>query len=361
MFYVSGNEFAAWMPDGTRLGSSRLIGSESTPEAAERMAAAFRSAEREEGGAHDGPGRIRLRNGAAIRPASALFVPTRDVSALLAVCTRLGLDPTGRVFDVAGGFLLKLDRPTAEPIPGATRLRDPGPGLLPARRRRTRPGPARRRGGRPGARGGWSSCRAAVSSLRSQGRDRSRQAPDRAEPRPSRAWDPLPSRDGWPSRFVAIAWNCPMSLPRHSTGNSSRTSAGRRTARSVTTRAGDDGGRTSGSKIPGGAGDPGPRRRRKGRAEGRQRVGRGLCPGVQGLAASFRGLMGQAGAGFSAFREKLQWEWVDHSSLVRKLLHEFREGDPSRALRHAFSMAPADSRQPASRLGQSAAMEPCDL
>ena len=54
--------------------------------------------------------------------------------------------------------------------------------------------------------------------------------------------------------------------------------------------------------------------------------------------------MGQAGAGLSALREKIQWEWVDHSSLVRKLLHEFREGDPSRALRHAFSMAPADPR-----------------
>jgi hypothetical protein len=46
MFFVSGNEFAAWMPDGTRLGSSRLIGSEPTPDAAERFAAAMRSAER---------------------------------------------------------------------------------------------------------------------------------------------------------------------------------------------------------------------------------------------------------------------------------------------------------------------------
>ncbi len=45
------------------------------------------------------------------------------MSALLAVCTRLGLDPSGRVHDVAGGFLLKLDRPPTVPIPGATRLR----------------------------------------------------------------------------------------------------------------------------------------------------------------------------------------------------------------------------------------------
>ncbi|MGP0063261.1 MAG: hypothetical protein ACLQGP_06605 [Isosphaeraceae bacterium] len=45
MFYVSGSEFAAWMPDGTRLGSGRLIGSE-TPGAAERMAAVLQWAER---------------------------------------------------------------------------------------------------------------------------------------------------------------------------------------------------------------------------------------------------------------------------------------------------------------------------
>ena len=50
MFYVSGHEFAAWMPDGTRLGSSRLIGPEPTPGAAERMAAVLRSAERGGGG-----------------------------------------------------------------------------------------------------------------------------------------------------------------------------------------------------------------------------------------------------------------------------------------------------------------------
>jgi hypothetical protein len=49
MFYVAGREFAAWMPDGTRLGSSRLIGGPSTPRAAERWARALRSAETGEG------------------------------------------------------------------------------------------------------------------------------------------------------------------------------------------------------------------------------------------------------------------------------------------------------------------------
>jgi hypothetical protein len=51
MFYLCGKEFAAWLPDGTRLGSSRLIGGEPSRAAAERIAAALRAAERGEGGA----------------------------------------------------------------------------------------------------------------------------------------------------------------------------------------------------------------------------------------------------------------------------------------------------------------------
>jgi tetratricopeptide (TPR) repeat protein len=62
------------------------------------------------------------------------------------------------------------------------------------------------------------------------------------------------------------------------------------------------------------------------------------------VGQSLHGLLGRAGEGLSALKEKLQWEWIDHSALVRKLLREFREGDPSQALRHAFSMAPADPR-----------------
>jgi hypothetical protein len=49
MFYVLGQEFAAWATDGTRLGSSRLIGCESTPHAAEQMARLLRFAEQGEG------------------------------------------------------------------------------------------------------------------------------------------------------------------------------------------------------------------------------------------------------------------------------------------------------------------------
>ena len=50
MFYVNRDEAAAWMPDGTCLGSRRLIGGEATPGAAERIASVLRAAEQREGG-----------------------------------------------------------------------------------------------------------------------------------------------------------------------------------------------------------------------------------------------------------------------------------------------------------------------
>ena len=50
MFFIGDEDFAAWMPDGTCLGTSRLIGGPPTKAAAERIAAALRSAERGEGG-----------------------------------------------------------------------------------------------------------------------------------------------------------------------------------------------------------------------------------------------------------------------------------------------------------------------
>ena len=40
-----------------------------------------------------------------VAAATAIYVPSRDLNLLFAQCARLGLDPTGRLFDVAGGFL----------------------------------------------------------------------------------------------------------------------------------------------------------------------------------------------------------------------------------------------------------------
>ena len=63
--------------------------------------------------------RRRLNRG----PAVALLLPSRDVAGVLGLCARLGLDPSGRVHDVAGGFLLRLDDPTTRAFPGVVRLR----------------------------------------------------------------------------------------------------------------------------------------------------------------------------------------------------------------------------------------------
>ncbi|MHB1561651.1 MAG: hypothetical protein ACYC61_29735, partial [Isosphaeraceae bacterium] len=49
VFYVSGCDFAAWMPDGTRFGTGRHIGGGATTGAAERIAATLRAAERDGG------------------------------------------------------------------------------------------------------------------------------------------------------------------------------------------------------------------------------------------------------------------------------------------------------------------------
>jgi hypothetical protein len=72
---------------------------------------------------------FRLRRRSGTEPAVALLVPSLDPGAVLGCCARLGLDPSGRVFDVAGGFLLELARAVAAPMPGAIRLRGLAPAL----------------------------------------------------------------------------------------------------------------------------------------------------------------------------------------------------------------------------------------
>ena len=103
LFYVTTDDVAAWLPDGTCLGPRRLIGSEPTPGAAKRIAAVLRAAElRARGFAMTIQVPFQLRRGAAALPAAALFFPPANSLALFAACEYLGLDPSGRVFDVAG-------------------------------------------------------------------------------------------------------------------------------------------------------------------------------------------------------------------------------------------------------------------
>jgi tetratricopeptide (TPR) repeat protein len=73
---------------------------------------------------------LRLRHRAPAEPATALFVRGDETSGLLAACARLGLDPAGRVYRLAGGLLLKLDAPLTHPEPGTIRLRALADNLL---------------------------------------------------------------------------------------------------------------------------------------------------------------------------------------------------------------------------------------
>jgi tetratricopeptide (TPR) repeat protein len=72
----------------------------------------------------------RLRKLPAAEPATALLLPEADAEAVLQLCARAGTDPLPDVFAVAGGFLVKLRRPTSAAFPGAIRLRGLAENLL---------------------------------------------------------------------------------------------------------------------------------------------------------------------------------------------------------------------------------------
>ena len=65
---------------------------------------------------------FHVRRRLVTEPAVALLVPSPEPRGSWN-SARLGLDPSGRTFDVAGGFLLELERPATGPMPGAVRLR----------------------------------------------------------------------------------------------------------------------------------------------------------------------------------------------------------------------------------------------
>lgn len=72
----------------------------------------------------------RLRRRREPGPAVALLFPSPDVSGLFRLCAGLGLDPSGRLFRVSDGFLIKLHAPTPRAVPGVVRLRALAPDLL---------------------------------------------------------------------------------------------------------------------------------------------------------------------------------------------------------------------------------------
>ena len=109
IFYVVGDEAAAVLVDGTLWGSRQADRPRGGPGAAERIGRALSAARR-------APGEVvmtirvplGLKRQAASGLASALYFPSRDTALLFAVCARIPLDPSGRVFDLDGGFLVLL-------------------------------------------------------------------------------------------------------------------------------------------------------------------------------------------------------------------------------------------------------------
>ncbi len=66
---------------------------------------------------------FHLRQASTREPAAALLVPSPAVADVLEVCTQLSSEPLPRLFPVAGGFLLLLQRPLTEWVPRTIRLR----------------------------------------------------------------------------------------------------------------------------------------------------------------------------------------------------------------------------------------------
>jgi tetratricopeptide (TPR) repeat protein len=273
---------------------------------------------------------FRLRRRPGTEPVAALFVPSLEPGAVLACCARLGLDPSGRIFDVAGGFLLELARPAADRAPGAIRLRALAPALyipvdselLPSLLADEANGLVRDWGlvFLPGGRALVFDRNVPVPLSRLLN----------APVRRGQAWRSLPEPGHLADRVVQIALE-PPELPPEALYREFQSKASGRGGHDATTEGGDPSG-----PAQAGAGAAG------GGAAGLSAGGWALPAGalvvLAGMVQSLRAMFGQAGATVMGLKQKAQWEWVDHSALLKKLVHEFREGDPALALRRAVPL-----------------------
>jgi tetratricopeptide (TPR) repeat protein len=294
---------------------------------------------------------FRLRRREQAEPAVALLIPTRAPALLLEICARRGLDPTGRVYDVAGGFVLRLATPTTGPEPDAIRLRARTAAFyLPADADLV---PALLDDEAEGLVRDWGLV--FVPDGRALLFDR--HAPVdfaqllQAEPRPRRAWKSLPE----PRRLAERLDQIVLDLPEPPADALYREF--QEELRSEGPRGGSssDKDKTDPHGSGQGAGAGGPDRGAEEDTElDMPAPGRGggsaENPGTggEGLAGTIRGWLGQAGQTYSKWKEKTQWELIDHSALLRKLVREFREGDATRALRRAVPIMPPD--EPSSRV-----------
>lgn len=293
---------------------------------------------------------FHLRRRSASEPAVALLIPTRDPRELLRFCSRIGLDPRGRLFEVAGGYLLALARPTTDPMPGAVRLRSVAgalyvpvdAGLVPALLDDEASGLVRDWGlvFPPGGGALMFDRHAPVDITEIVA----------GVPRPRRAWRSFPEPRTLAERLVEIAFERP-DRPADRLYDDFQRQVGGEAGRS-----GSAGNEADGSTVEeGGAPDRRPDGHEAGDAAtpagqssptraGGERSTRG------GLGRAWQAMFAQMGHAFGSLKEKAQWEWVDHTHLLRKLLEEFREGDPAKALRRALPLLPPDEPSAPSRL-----------
>jgi tetratricopeptide (TPR) repeat protein len=283
---------------------------------------------------------FHLRHRSITEPAVALLLPSRGPRVLLECCSRLGLDPYGRTFDVAGGFLLELERPAAGPMPGAIRLRAVARALyVPVDAELF---PSLLDDEASGLVRDWGLVfQPAGPALLFD-----RHAPvDLSEllavqPRPRRNWSAFPDPRALADRLVEIAFERPDLRPEELYRDLKQAFGGE------PGRAGPGGDRAGPDTAEGELAGPQPSDAagtEATRAENSKSSQAGDARSILGsLAGGVMAIFAQAGNTFVVLREKAQWEWVDHSHLLRKLVQEFRDGDPAQALRRAISITPPD-------------------
>jgi tetratricopeptide (TPR) repeat protein len=276
---------------------------------------------------------VRLRREPGNLAAAALYVPSMDPSDLLALCAGLNLDPSGRVFAVEDGFLLSLERPATAAVPGAIRLRELAEGLylpvdavlVPNLLADEAAGVVRDRGlvFLHGGRVLEFDREAAIDPKDLLG----------AGTIVRGAWYSLPEPEQPAERLNQIVLEVPEPDPEEIYREIRRdmTRGNKRPGRSQR----DESGKTKVGEE-------------RDNAEGEERVSEMGDTAEAGSVADLhatggsdgtrdaRGILRPLGEAISAMRKKIQWEWVDHSALVKKLVREFREGDKALALERAI-------------------------
>jgi tetratricopeptide (TPR) repeat protein len=340
---------------------------------------------------------LGLRRRSRGAPATALYIPSRGAAELFSICAAMQLDPSGRVFAVAGGFVLALPEPLVGCALGAIRLTELSAGLylpadgelVPSLLEDEAAGVVRDRGLLFLQGGRVLAFDRGAAVLMSDLLE--------ARARPRRGWSSLPEPNGLAERLTHIELERPDPEPEelyreirkamnHPDRRSSPTqgeegdplplagdSQGLGEDSDLDGERGEAGGASAGER-----GRPSPRnirelaaavrdwarRLRQARAkpegappeqknagrtdhERQERATGGSADGSGSLAGAVGGILQPLGEAISALREKLQWEWVDHSSLLSKLVREFREGDKALALRRAIPiMRPGDGLTP---------------